>query len=100
MIDFGSTVVGNDDDDDEEEDGGYMEDDDDADADAEGEIDDGDGDVEPMDIGPPATSTASGHKPSITGLGIGVDEEDNEDGLLEAMYHGLQADSSEESEEE
>lgn len=64
------------------------------------EVDEGDPDVEPMDIGPPARQSTSGHdrKASLAG---GAADEDEEDPLYQEMMAGLAGgDSSEESEEE
>jgi hypothetical protein len=95
VIDFGDLGGGA-----EDAEGEDDEEDEEDDDDGELERDEGDHDVEVIDIGPPARQGGHDRKPSMGGVGLAA-EEDEEDPLYQEMMAGLAGgDSSEESEEE
>ncbi|KAF2799824.1 hypothetical protein K505DRAFT_404443 [Melanomma pulvis-pyrius CBS 109.77] len=96
-FDFGVIGANSGSDDDED---GYAEEDDDEEE--GGRRRDRDGDVEPMDLGPPATTQTQTQSLGARKMSVGgaAPEEDEEDPLYKEMLEGLAGDSSEESEEE
>lgn len=98
-LDFGDIGTNSGSDDDED---GYAEEDDDEEE--GGRRRERDGDVEPMDLGPPATTQTQTQPQSLGARKMSVGgpavEEDEEDPLYKEMMEGLAGDSSEESEEE
>ncbi|KAF2704686.1 hypothetical protein K504DRAFT_460952 [Pleomassaria siparia CBS 279.74] len=82
-----------------EDEDGYAEEDEEEDEIEEKARRERDGDVPDMDIGPPATVQAVGSRPSVGGMA--VEDEEDEDVLYKEMMEGFAGgDSSEESEEE